>query len=127
MSVTRSQLIMINICESSVVVIVAHKLGSRTSVKKLADASGKWDFDLNLLLLSIKLCFTAINLPLSPNPYRSFTIITMWKRYIKPQSHMLSNSMAFADVGDSDAAASLELFELLHWHGQRQLDAPSNP
>lgn len=36
------------------VVIVVHKLGSSTSVKKLADASGTWDFNLIFSPLSIK-------------------------------------------------------------------------
>ena len=35
--------------------------------------------------------------------------------------------MVQADLGGSDTADSLERFEPLPLHGQRQLDAPSNP
>lgn len=51
----------------------------------------------------------------------------MLKRYVDPNIHVLPNSMLSADTGYLNAAASLELFELLHWHGPQQLDAPSSP
>ena len=51
----------------------------------------------------------------------------MLKRYAKLYFHMSPSSMVFTDTADSDAAASLDLFEPLDWHGQQQLDALSNP
>ncbi len=51
----------------------------------------------------------------------------MLKRYAKPHLHMSPSPMAFANPADSDAAASLDLFEPLDWYGQQQLDAPSSP
>lgn len=110
------------------IVVVVHKLGSPTSVKMLADASGKWNF--NLIFSSVN---QALSTAISPSPtlhsdsHRPFTSITMLKRYAKLCLRILFSSMAPANPGDSDAAGSLELSEPLDWHGQQQLDAPSNP
>ena len=77
-----AQLIMIRIGVWSVVlgdcmdsciensIVDVHKLGSTTSAKKLADASGKWNFDLGnpLSLLPIQLCCHQFYYPFQPSP-----------------------------------------------------------
>ena len=50
----------------------------------------------------------------------------MLKRYVYLNLHIQPSSMAQADIDDLNAAASLELFGALYWHGQQQLDAPFN-